>query len=97
MALPLLAIAAAAKILGPQALKSAKFAYRMYKKKGGTKTEQKFISDKANQVLKTDIKQIKSATTTELKRQGKDKGQIKTLLKNTKKKVKDYYLKEFEE
>ncbi len=48
-------------------------------------------------MLKTDIKRIKSATTTELKRQGKDKGQIKTLLKNTKKKVKDYYLKEFEE
>lgn len=48
MALPILAVAAAVKILGPAAAKAAKLAYKMYKKKGGKKTEQKFLSDKAN-------------------------------------------------
>ena len=53
MALPILAVAAAARILGPAAAKAAKLAYKMYKKRGGKKTEKKFLSDKANSKLKT--------------------------------------------
>jgi len=52
MALPLLAIAQAVRILGPAAAKAAKLAYKMYKKRGGKKTEKKFLSDKANKVKK---------------------------------------------
>ena len=52
MALPLLAAKKVASILGPVALKAAKLAYKMYKKRGGKKTEKKFLSDKANQKLK---------------------------------------------
>lgn len=52
MALPVLAVAAAVRILGPAAAKAAKLAYKMYKKKGGKKTEKKFLSDKANKVKK---------------------------------------------
>ena len=74
MALPLLAIAQAVRILGPAAAKAAKLAYKMYKKKGGNKTEKKFLSDKANQVLKTETKQIKGMTKAELERQRKKIG-----------------------
>ena len=56
MALPLLAAAKVATILGPTALKAAKLAYKMYKKRGGKKTEQKFLSDKANRKLKDEKK-----------------------------------------
>ena len=52
MALPILAVATAVKILGPAAAKAAKLAYKMYKKRGGKKTENKFLSDKANKVKK---------------------------------------------
>jgi len=48
MALPVLAVATAVKILGPAAAKAAKLAYKMYKKRGGKKTEKKFLSDKAH-------------------------------------------------
>ena len=61
MALPILAVAAAVKILGPAAAKAAKLAYKMYKKKGGNKTEKKFLSDKANSKLKTQ-KNVKRKT-----------------------------------
>ena len=47
MPLPVLAIVAAGRILGPVALKAAKSAYKLYKKNKGKKTEKKFISDKA--------------------------------------------------
>jgi len=50
MALPLLAAAKVASILGPTALKAAKLAYKLYKKRGGKKSEKKFLSDKANKV-----------------------------------------------
>ena len=48
MALPLLAAAKVASILGPTALKAAKLAYKLYKKRGGKKSEKKFLSDKAH-------------------------------------------------
>ena len=49
---PILAVAQVARILGPVALRAAKLAYKMYKKRGGKKTENKFLSDKANKVKK---------------------------------------------
>tara|TARA_R100001510_G_C7553986_1_gene136628 strand:+ start:135 stop:488 length:354 start_codon:yes stop_codon:yes gene_type:complete len=48
MALPLLAAAKVASILGPGAFKAAKLAYKLYKKRGGKKSEKKFLSDKAH-------------------------------------------------
>ena len=60
MPLPLLGVAAAARILGPVALKAAKSAYKLYKKNKGKKTEKKFISDKAMR-KKADSKANKKA------------------------------------
>ena len=55
MALPILAIAAAARILGPVAVKAAKIAYKTYKKRNkNPDTYKEFLSKKANAIVKKD-------------------------------------------
>ena len=57
MALPLLAVAHAVRILGPAAAKAAKLAYKAYKQRTKTPvSEKKFLSDKANKIKKKDKK-----------------------------------------
>ena len=53
MALPVLAVATAVKILGPAAAKAAKLAYKAYKQRTKNPvSEKKFLSNQANKVLK---------------------------------------------
>jgi len=91
MALPILAVAAAVRILGPAAAKAAKLAYKMYKKRGGKKTEKKFLSDKANAVKRADNKADRDIQKSELRfEKGRDEGASGSIGRLNKKEKKAY-------
>tara|TARA_R100000951_G_scaffold87878_2_gene75851 strand:+ start:291 stop:701 length:411 start_codon:yes stop_codon:yes gene_type:complete len=91
MALPVLSVAAAIKILGPAAAKAAKLAYKMYKKRGGKKTEKKFLSDKANAEKKAHNKADRDIQKSELNfEKGRDESASGALGRLNKKEKKAY-------
>jgi hypothetical protein len=91
MARPILSIAQAVRILGPAAVKAAKLAYKMYKKKGGKKTEKKFLSDKANAEKRVHNKADRDIQKSELRfEKGRDEGVSGSIGRLNKKEKKAY-------